>query len=87
MTLLKLIPVTILFLFSANAANAQEVLKKAEEGTVLKTADTSPKTAEKSTVDEKQTWERSRNPNYKEPEPAAKKEEEKAITEKSKSPQ
>lgn len=87
MNLLKIIPVAILFLFSANAANAQEVLKKAEEGTVLKAADSSQKSADQSTVDEKQTWERSRNPNYKEPEPAVKKEEEKAITEKSKNPQ
>jgi len=87
MNLFNIIPVAILIIFSANAGKAQEVLKKAEEGTVLKAADTSPKIADNSTVDEKQTWERSRNPNYKEPEPAVKKEEEKAITDKSKSPQ
>jgi hypothetical protein len=87
MKILKSIAIVFVFILSANSSYSQEVLKKAKEGTSLKSPDNSQKASESTTVDEKQTWERSRNPNYKEPEPAIKKEEEKEITGKSKNPQ
>jgi hypothetical protein len=84
----KLISISLFFFFSLNIGRAQEVLKssKTEENSALKKADTTTKPKEQLINDTKPTWERSRNPNFKEPDPAVKKEEEKGITEKSKAP-
>ena len=83
----KLITISLLFLLSIKIGRAQEVLKspKTEENSALKKADTT-KPKEQLINDTKPTWERSQNPNFKEPDPGVKKEEEKGITEKSKAP-
>jgi len=84
----KLIIISLVFLLSIKIGKAQEVLKspKTEENSVLKKADTTTKPKEQLINDSKPTWERSQNPNFKQPDTAVKKEEEKGITEKSKAP-
>ena len=84
----KLITISLLFLLSIKIGRAQEVLKspKTEENSALKKADTATKPKEELINDTKPTWERSQNPNFKQPDPGVKKEEEKGITEKSKAP-
>ena len=84
----KLIIILLLFFFSLKTGMAQEVLKspKTEENSALKKADTATKPKEELINDTKPTWERSQNPNFKQPDPGVKKEEEKGITEKSKAP-